>query len=188
MDTLSNKVLSFYKELKIESITSNSVLIDNTNSRGSLFGVAFIIFVGGFLSYGLILYYTLNLIELIFLVLGIIGSYFVFKYKKIICLHRIKFDALSGLVTYEGFFKKKVTFDFSEIELIKKDITKVGRLSSYKATLFYFEDKKSKKKYIIGEIFRFQKDDFDFVNFITFFMKQDNGDLNVIPYQRKEMF
>lgn len=187
MDTLSDKVLSVYKYLEVESINSDSFVIDATSSRGSFFSVLFIIFIGGFLSYNLIIYYSLELVELIFLLLGIVGSYFVFKNKKKICLMRIKFDAVSGLVTYEDFFKKKKVFDFSEIELIKKDITRVGRVSSYKAVLFYFEAKKSKKKYMIGEIFRSQKDDFDFINFINSFMqKEDKSKLNIIPYQRKE--
>lgn len=184
MDTLSKEVLLAYKYLEVETITKDFVLIESTKSRGRVFNFFFITFAGLILTYGLCTYYEMELFELIFWMIGIISSYFVFKYKAKLFLKRIKFDKVIGNVVYESFLKKKKEFDFSEIQMRKKDFTKVGRLSSYEATFFYFEDKDS-KQYVIGEIFRDQNKDFDFINFIKSFMKKDSNGLNVIPYQRK---
>ena len=188
MDTLSKEVLLAYEYLEIETISNDFIIIDGSPKLQRNSTMFWMSFFGSFIFYQISNYYTLELIELILLMVAVIGYFLFFRYKKKLCLNKIKFDATSGAVIYENLFMKK-EFIFSEMKLIKKDARVSTGRSGYDATFFYLEDKKNKKKYSMGHFFRSQDKDLDFLKLINSFMlEKDRNKLKIIPYQRENEF
>jgi len=138
-------------------------------------------------------YFSLSINQFIYLMLAIIVWFLLLKYKSKICLFRVQFDAMSGLVFYETPLKKH-EFVFLEMKLEKKQGMVSNGRSGYDATFFYLKEEKSKKKYPLGHFFKSQDEDLDFIILIHRVMKNKdiNNVLGVIPneksYKRKDEF